>query len=114
MGDAPIQSVRQIPIEQVVGPDVTADLSDLVASIREVGLLQPLLVASRESSRFELLAGRHRLSAARKAGLAAVPCLLVNADDEAASKLKAHTERRSAEEKAAEPDIPSRRRRRDR
>ena len=103
MGDAPIQSVRQIPIDQVVGPEVTADLSDLVASIREVGLLQPLLVASRDSSRFELLAGRHRLSAARQAGLSAVPCLLVNADTEAAGKLKAHTERRSAEEKEAEP-----------
>ena len=55
MGDGPIQSVRQIPIDQVIGPDVTADVSDLAASIREVGLLQPLLVTSRESSRFELL-----------------------------------------------------------
>jgi ParB/Sulfiredoxin domain len=103
MGDAPMQSVRQIPIDQVVGPDVTADVSDLVASIREVGMLQPLLVTSREPSRFELLAGRHRLSAARQAGLAAVPCLLVNADQEAASKLKAHTGRRpTVEEEPAE------------
>src|SRR5690349_6608066 len=104
MGDAPIQSVRQIPIDQVVGPDVTADVADLVASIREVGMLQPLLVTSREPSRFELLAGRHRLSAARQAGLEAVPCLVVNADHEAASKLKAHTGRRSTvEEKRVEP-----------
>ena len=106
MGDAPIQSVRQIPVDQiqVAGPEVKADLTDLVASIREVGLLQPLLVASREASRFELLAGRHRLSAARQAGLAAVPCLLVNADDEAANRLKAHTERRSTvEEPLDEP-----------
>ena len=49
MGDAPIQSVRQIPIDQVVGPEVKADVSDLVASIREVGLLQPLLVTSENS-----------------------------------------------------------------
>ena len=35
-----------------------------------------------------LLAGSHRLSAARQAGLATVPCLLVNADGEAARKLK--------------------------
>ena len=94
MGDAPIQSVRQIPIDQVVGPEVKADVSGLVASIREVGLLQPLLVTSREPSRFELLAGRHRLSAARQAGLAAVPCLLVNTDHDA-DKLKTHTERKS-------------------
>ena len=95
MGDAPIQSVRQIPIDQVVGPEVNADVSDLVASIREVGLLQPLLVTSSEASRFDLLAGRHRLSAARQAGLASVPCLLVNADQDAADKLKTHTERKS-------------------
>ena len=103
MGDAPIQSVRQIPINQVIGPEVKADVSDLVASIREVGLLQPLLVTSREPSRFELLAGRHRLSAARQAGLSAVPCLLVNADQDA-DKLKAHTERRSAlEDRKSDP-----------
>jgi len=102
MGDGPIQSVRQIPIDQVIGPDVTADVSDLAASIREVGLLQPLLVTSREASRFELVAGRHRLSAARKAGLAAVPCLLVNAEGDAATKLKEHTGRRSLVEE--QPD----------
>jgi hypothetical protein len=102
MGDAPIQSVRQIPIGQVIGPDVTADVSDLVASIREVGLLQPLLVIPRESSGFELVAGRHRLTAARKAGLAAVPCLLVSADDDAGNKLKAHTVRRSTAEERLE------------
>jgi ParB-like nuclease domain len=102
MGDAAIQSVRQIPIGQVIGPDVTADVSDLVASIREVGLLQPLLVIPRESSGFELVAGRHRLTAARKAGLAAVPCLLVSADDDAGNKLKAHTVRRSTVEERLE------------
>jgi len=105
MGDAPIQSVRQIPIDQVVGPEVKADVSELVTSIREVGLLQPLLVTSREPSRFELLAGRHRLSAARQAGLSAVPCLLVNTDHDA-DKLKAHTERKSTiEDKPTPPAV---------
>ena len=102
MGDTPIQSVRQIPIDQVVGPEVKADVSDLVASIREVGLLQPLLVTSREPSRFELLAGRHRLSAARQAGLSAVPCLVVNGDQDA-DKLKAHTDRKPTIE---EKEVP--------
>jgi hypothetical protein len=104
MGDAPIQSVRQIPIDQVVGPEVKADVSGLVASIREVGLLQPLLVTPREPSCFELLAGRHRLSAARQAGLAAVPCLLVNADQDA-DTLKAHTERKPTIEER--PPVPA-------
>ena len=95
MGDAPIQSIREIPVDQIDGPSTDADLTDLIASIREVGLLQPLLVAARDGSRFELLAGRHRLSAARQAGLAAVPCVLVNADTDAATKLRTHTARRS-------------------
>src|SRR4051812_37984236 len=107
MGEAPIQSVRQIPIDQVVGPDVNADVSDLVASIREVGMLQPLLVTSRDPSRFELLAGRHRLSAARQAGLSAVPCLLVHADEEAADKLKSHTDRKTTVEEKRTASAPS-------
>src|SRR5205814_8446428 len=47
MGDAPIQTVRQIPLEQLDGPEASSDVGDLVASIREVGLLQPLLVVAR-------------------------------------------------------------------
>ena len=111
MGDAPLQTVRQIAIDQidevqieddnVHGPLVGASLDDLVASIRDVGLLQPLLVAARDGSRFELLAGSHRLSAARQAGLAAVPCLVVNADVEAARKLRAQATRRGVLESPA-------------
>jgi hypothetical protein len=109
MGEAPLQTVRQVPIdsidevpiEDVNGPSVAAGLDNLVASIREVGILQPLLVAARDGSRFELLAGSHRLSAARQAGLAAVPCLLVNADVEASMKLRAQAARRGILESAA-------------
>lgn len=95
MGDAPIQTVRQIPVDQLDAPDAGADLRDLVASIREVGLLQPLLVVAREGSRFQLVAGMNRLAAAKQAGLTMVPCLVVNADPDAASRLRAHTELRS-------------------
>ena len=95
MGDAPIQTVRQIPVDQLDASDVAADLQNLVASIREVGLLQPLLVVAREGSRFQLVAGMNRLAAAKQAGLTTVPCLVVNADADAASRLRAHTELRS-------------------
>jgi hypothetical protein len=71
-------------------------------------VLQPLLVAARDGSRFELLAGRNRLSAARQAGLAAVPCLLVHADAEAAKRFRTHAERRGiAESPAAAPAADS-------
>ena len=117
MGDAPLQTVRQIAIDQidevhieddnVHGPLLGASLDDLVASIRDVGLLQPLLVAARDGSRFELLAGRHRLSAARQAGLSTVPCLVVNADVEAAMKLRAQAQRRAIAESPATPGSDS-------
>ena len=115
MGDAPLQTVRQIPIDHidevrtdgVDGPSVAASLDDLVASIRDVGILQPLLVAARDGSRFELLAGSHRLSAARQAGLAAVPCLLVQADGEAAMKLRTQAERRAIAESPATTGLNS-------
>jgi hypothetical protein len=109
MGDAPLQTVRQIPIDHideihidgVDRPSVTVSLDELVASIRDVGVLQPLLVAARDGSRFELLAGNHRLWAARQAGLSVVPCLLVQADVEAAMKLRAQAERHAIVESPA-------------
>lgn len=106
MGDAPIQTVRQIPLEQLDGPEVTSDVGDLVASIREVGLLQPLLVVARDDARFQVVAGTSRLAAARQAGLRTVPCLVVNADEEAADRLRAHTELRSAPESSPPPPMP--------
>lgn len=60
----------------------------LVESIREVGVINPLRVrpARRhvegvESDAFEVTAGAHRLRAARKLGLDAVPCIIVADDD---------------------------------
>jgi len=106
MGDAPIQTVRQIPLDQLDGPEVASDVGDLVASIREVGLLQPLLVAARDDARFQVVAGSNRLAAARQAGLRTVPCLVVNADEESAVRLREHTGLRSAPEPAAPPPMP--------
>ena len=115
MGDAPLQTVRQVPVDliddlhtdDVQGAAVVPNLDDLIASIRDVGVLQPLLVAARDGSRFELLAGRNRLSAARQAGLAAVPCLLVHADADAAKRFRTHAERRGIAESAAAPAADS-------
>lgn len=50
-------------------------LEELTASIREMGLLQPLLVRKTESG-YELIAGERRLTAARAAGLERVPVIL--------------------------------------
>ena len=62
-----------------IGHDVS-ELDDLVISIRENGILQPLLVRPR-GARFEVIAGNRRLQAARKLGLGKVPALVRDAND---------------------------------
>jgi ParB family chromosome partitioning protein len=54
-------------------------LEDLAASIREVGVLQPLLVRQAEGG-YELIAGERRLRAAKRAGLLSVPVVVRRAD----------------------------------
>jgi ParB family chromosome partitioning protein len=59
------------------------DLEDLTASIREHGVLQPLIVTPGDmEGRFVLIAGERRLQAARLAGLASVPVLVRQATDQ--------------------------------
>jgi ParB family chromosome partitioning protein len=55
-------------------------LSEMVESIVQHGILQPLLVRTFEGS-YQLIAGERRLLAARKAGLAKVPCRVIELDD---------------------------------
>lgn len=57
-----------------------AALEELAASIRELGVLQPLLLQRRPAGRFELIAGERRLRAARRAGLDHVPAVVVQTD----------------------------------
>jgi ParB family chromosome partitioning protein len=55
-------------------------IDSLAASIREVGILQPIVVR-RVAGRYELIAGERRLRAARKAGLATIPAVVRDSDD---------------------------------
>jgi len=63
-----------------------AGIRELAASIREVGILQPLVVRSTDSG-FELIAGERRLRAAREAGLDRVPVLIRHAEDNESMEL---------------------------
>jgi ParB family transcriptional regulator, chromosome partitioning protein len=56
-------------------------ISTLAASIREVGILQPLVVRRAGDGRYELIAGERRLRAAKAAGLASVPIVLRDSED---------------------------------
>jgi ParB family chromosome partitioning protein len=55
-------------------------IDSLAASIREVGILQPIVVR-RVAGRYELIAGERRLRAARKAGLATIPAVVRDSGD---------------------------------
>jgi ParB family chromosome partitioning protein len=63
-----------------------AAIRELAASIREVGILQPLVIRPVEGG-FELIAGERRLRAAREAGLERVPVLIREAADNESMEL---------------------------
>lgn len=76
-------AVREIPIEFLQrNPDQPRwvfpeeQLAELAASIRDKGILQPILVRPRSEGRYEIVAGERRWRAAQLAGLAAVPVLV--------------------------------------
>ena len=59
------------------------NLDDLTNSIREQGIIQPIIVrkSQNERSKFEIIAGERRWVAAQKAGLHEVPVVITEADD---------------------------------
>ncbi len=59
------------------------NLNDLTNSIKERGILQPIIVrkSNDESSKYEIIAGERRWLAAQRAGLHNVPVVLTEADD---------------------------------
>ena len=60
-----------------------ANLEDLINSIKERGIIQPIIVrkSNEDKSRFEIIAGERRWLAAQKAGLHNVPVVIIEADD---------------------------------
>ena len=59
------------------------NLEDLTNSIKERGVIQPIIVrhSNTESSKYEIIAGERRWLAARKAGLHEIPVVVTEADD---------------------------------
>ncbi len=58
------------------------DLEDLVSSIKQHGILQPLLVSTRDDGQYELIAGERRLRSAKEAGLKKVPVVIRSVNDQ--------------------------------
>jgi ParB family chromosome partitioning protein len=89
----PVPIGRLIAIDQIdpnpEQPRVEiGDLDDLTASIKEKGILEPLLVKpSKNSGRWMIIAGERRWRSARAAGLREVPCIEMDVDDRAVAEI---------------------------
>jgi ParB family chromosome partitioning protein len=76
---------RLVPIDHVdPNPDqprqAMGDLSDLVASLTEKGIIEPLIVRQR-GARYQIIAGERRYQAAIRAGLTELPVVVRDVDD---------------------------------
>jgi ParB family chromosome partitioning protein len=60
----------------------TEDLAELVHSVREFGVLQPVVVRANEDGQYELIMGERRTRAAREAGLTSIPAVIRETADE--------------------------------
>ena len=62
-------------------------LEELSASIKENGLLQPILVREFGEGRYQIVAGERRFRAAKLAGLLEIPTIVLNGDDRKAAEI---------------------------
>lgn len=77
---------RTIPIESIYpNPEQPrtefGDLTELTESIREKGVLEPLLVKPTDDGRFMIIAGERRWRSSKLAGLTEVPCIEMDIDE---------------------------------
>jgi ParB/RepB/Spo0J family partition protein len=86
--------VRIIDVDRIVPnpeqPRIAFDaetLAELAASITEHGVLQPILVRPLEDGEFQLIAGERRWRASKAAGLATIPALVEEIDDDTALEI---------------------------
>lgn len=80
--EVPLNSVTPNPRQPRQSFDEDA-LSELTVSIREVGLLQPIVVRATSPGRFELVMGERRWRAAQAADLEYIPAIVRDAGDDA-------------------------------
>ena len=79
LADVSVDDISPNPYQPRVHFDEDS-LGDLTESIRQIGVLQPILVRQTDDG-YELIAGERRWRAAQRAGLASVPAIVRAADD---------------------------------
>ena len=89
-GDRATSGYREIPVAKITvnksQPRETFDLDELdslVASVKLVGILQPIAVRPARGDTFELISGERRWRASQRAGLEFIPAVIRQIDDEA-------------------------------
>lgn len=82
LAELPVRSISPNPRQprQVFDEDELRELAD---SLREIGLLQPIVVRRRGSESYEIIMGERRWRAAQLAGLASLPAIVRATDDSA-------------------------------
>ena len=90
------QEYKTVALDRIIDPErpLRSDLSpesveDLAASIKRVGIIEPLIVR-KQGDDFEIIAGHRRLLAADLAGLTMAPCIIVDVDEIKAEVMKLH------------------------
>ena len=83
------QSIQMVPITQILANQfqprkkfVQEDLESLAESIKQNGILQPILVRRKGDGVYELIAGERRLRAAKLASLSKVPVVIRNSKND--------------------------------
>jgi ParB family chromosome partitioning protein len=78
--ELPVSVISTNPNQPRKGFDEEA-LASLTASVRELGVLQPVLVRPLADDKYELIAGERRWRAAKRAGLPSLPAIVREVDD---------------------------------
>ncbi len=91
IGETKVESkTNKLPLSEIVPNKYQprkdfdeGNLKDLANSIKERGVIQPIIVrtSSSDSTKYEIIAGERRWLAARKAGLHDIPVVITDADD---------------------------------
>jgi ParB family chromosome partitioning protein len=85
-GRVPVEHIRPNP-RNPRRNFAEADLEDLARSIKEHGIVQPVVVRPAASGRYEIVAGERRWRAAQLAGVSDVPIIIRDVDDRVALEL---------------------------
>jgi ParB family transcriptional regulator, chromosome partitioning protein len=83
--------IRNIPMDKIIANEFQprkdmGELNELMESIKEIGIIEPVIVRPREGN-FEIIAGERRFRAAKLAGLKEIPCVIHDIPDNEALEI---------------------------